>query len=218
MSKTLLQNNLAAYVEQHAITKIHPLILGMYNKAVKDIKASYNTPLSQLQLIYMLCKLKQPNKIIEVGFFRGLTSVTMSLASSKDTKIDLLDITKEYSQDYQYYWEKSGLNSKANLYINKASNTLEKMLETKSLTYDFGYIDANKSEYLTYYKLLLKLIKPSGIILIDNILWKGKVVNNNNPDKMTKSIQMLNNYIKEDQNVTSYLLPIEDGLYLIQKK
>lgn len=219
MFKTLFNDELTEYIAKHSTPKIHPLIRDMHKKVMEDTKSQYNTPLSQLQFIYLICKLKQPNKILEIGFFRGLASITMSLASNHNTKIDLLDITNKYAENYQYYWEKSNLNNKATIYIDKATNTLKKMIrDDKSSKYDLIYIDANKSEYPIYYKLALELTKPNGIILIDNVLWKGEITNNKNPNKITKSIQTLNNDIKNDMSVTSCLIPIEDGLYIIQKK
>ena len=219
MSKTLLSKPIAEYIDAHSCAKTPNLLKEIYEKAMQDEKAGYNTPLSQLQFMYMLCKIANPQKILEVGVFRGLGSVAMCLGSSETTKLTLLDTTDQYLLDYKDYWAPAGLNAKANLLIGRAENTLNQLIKNaQSGTYDFSYIDANKSDYPLYYELVLQLTKPGGIILIDNVLWKGEVINYQTQNKITKSMQLLNEIIKKDTQVESIILPIQDGLYFLRKK
>lgn len=219
MSHTLFTEAIVEYIDAHSCSKAHKLLQELYNQAMKDEKSGYNTTLSQLQFIYMLCKIANPQKILEVGVFRGLGSVAMCLGSSETAKLTLLDITDQYLLNYKDYWQRSRLSHKSNLIIGKAKDSLNRLIEIgESKTYDFSYIDANKSDYLLYYELVLQLTKSGGIILIDNVLWKGEVVNCKTQNKMTKSIQRLNERIKQDTQVESIILPIQDGLYFLRKR
>jgi len=173
----------------------------------------------QGQFMAMLVKLMGAKKTIEVGVFTGYSSLVVALALPDDGKIVACDVNEEYTAIARRYWEKAGVANKIDLHLVPAIITLETLIakgETES--FDFAFIDANKSDYDRYYELCLQLIRPGGLIAIDNVLWYGKVADLEIQDNRTKIIRNLNEKIYLDDRVDVSLIPIGDGLTLAMKK
>ncbi len=143
----------------------------------------------------------------------------MALALPQDGESIACDIRTEFTDIAKRYWEKAGVHHKINLRIAPAVETLDQLLaDNQAGSFDFSFIDADKINYLNYYERCLKLIRPGGLIAIDNVLWSGRVLDKKTDDVDTQAIRELNKTLHQDQRVALSLLPIGDGLTLALKK
>ena len=173
----------------------------------------------EANFLSLLVKLMQAKNVLEIGTFTGYATLHMAMALQKDGKITTCDINRDYTNIAKQYWQQAGVDHKITLKLAPAEETLRTLLETnKQETFDFAFIDANKSEYLTYYELCYQLVKPGGIIAIDNVLWHGNVIDENCQDNMTNAIRETNLKLFSDTNVDISMLNIGDGLLLALKK
>ena len=174
---------------------------------------------AQGALIQMICSIGQFTKCIEIGVFTGYSSICIAEGMAKNGKLFALDKSKEFTHIAEKYWDKLKLNNKIELLLGNAKDTLDNFISSNlENTFDFVFIDADKSNYLDYYEKSLKLIRSGGIIIIDNTIWKGKVLDENDNSSSTKSIKLLNNFIAKDERVDHCLISIYDGMTLCIKK
>ncbi len=172
----------------------------------------------QGQFMSLLVQLMGAKKTLEVGVFTGYSSLAIALALPPDGRIIACDVSDEYTQIARRYWEKAGIAHKIDLRIAPALETLDKLIaggETES--FDFAFIDADKSTYNDYYERCLQLVRPGGLIAIDNVLWSGQVAENEVQDNRTNKIRALNEKLHQDTRVNLSLVPIADGLTLAMK-
>jgi predicted O-methyltransferase YrrM len=140
------------------------------------------------------------------------------LALPADGKVIACDIDEEYTAIARRYWQKAGVADKINLHLAPALETLEKLIAAgEAETFDFAFIDADKSNYDNYYELALQLVRPGGLIAIDNVLWSGRVADPQVQDNRTNKIREFNQKLYQDQRVTLSMLAIADGLTLAMK-
>mgnify|MGYP001795461054 FL=1 len=173
----------------------------------------------QGQFMALLVQLMGAKKALEIGVFTGYSSLVVALALPTDGKMVACDISEEYTSIASRYWEQAGVRDKIDLRIAPAIETLDKLIaEGEADSFDFAFIDANKSSYDDYYEKALKLIRPGGLIVIDNVLWSGRVADSQIQDNRTKKIRALNEKIHQDQRVTISMVPITDGLTLARRK
>ena len=173
----------------------------------------------QGQFMQLLIKLMGANNTIEIGVFTGYSSLCVALALPLDGKIIACDISTKYTDIAKKYWKDANVRDKIDLRIGPALDTLQKLIDKGlSNTFDFSFIDADKINYDNYYELSLKLLRPGGLIAIDNVLWSGDVVDERINDIDTESIRSLNKKIYIDKRVDISILPIGDGLTLALKK
>ena len=173
----------------------------------------------QGQFMQLLIKLMGAKNTIEIGVFTGYSSLCVALALPLDGKIIACDISTKYTDIAEKYWKDANVRDKIDLRIGPALDTLQKLIDKGlSNTFDFSFIDADKINYDNYYELSLKLLRPGGLIAIDNVLWSGDVVDERINDIDTESIRSLNKKIYIDKRVDISILPIGDGLTLALKK
>ena len=173
----------------------------------------------QGQFMQLLIKLMGAKKTIEVGVFTGYSSLCVALALPVDGKIIACDISTKYTDIAEKYWKDAKVRNKIDLKIGPAINTLQQLIDNGlSNTFDFTFIDADKINYDNYYELCLKLLRPGGLIAIDNVLWSGDVVDERINDIDTESIRSLNKKLHIDSRVDISIVPIGDGLTLALKK
>lgn len=128
-------------------------------------------------------------------------------------------MSEEYTSIGKKYWNKAGVSEKIDLRIAPAVDTLQSLLDdNQTESFDFVYIDADKMNYLNYYKLSSQLVRPGGFIFVDNVLWQGAVADPNDNDEATVAIREVNEYIKNDQTFDISLLTIGDGVFICRKK
>lgn len=173
----------------------------------------------QGQFMALLVQLLGATKTLEVGVFTGYSSLCVALALPQNGKIVACDVSEEYTSIARRYWEAAGVAHKIDLRIAPALETLDELLATgHAETFDFAFIDADKANYERYYERSLQLIRPGGLIAIDNVLWSGQVADPKIQDNRTKVIRALNEKLHQDERVTLSLVPIADGLTLALKR
>lgn len=172
----------------------------------------------QGQFIALLVQLMGAKKTLEVGVFTGYSALAVALALPKDGKVVACEMSQEYGAIAYHWWQQAGVAEKIDLHIAPAQETLNQLLAAgEASTFDFVFIDADKSNYDNYYEQALKLLRPGGLIAIDNVLWSGRVADPQVQDNRTKKIRALNQKLHQDQRVSLSLIPIGDGLTLALK-
>jgi predicted O-methyltransferase YrrM len=172
----------------------------------------------QGQFMSLLVQLMGAKKTLEVGVFTGYSTLAVALALPEDGRIIACDVSEEYTQIARRYWQKAGIAHKIDLRIAPALATLDKLIadgETES--FDFAFIDADKSTYDDYYERCLQLVRPGGLIGIDNVLWSGRVAESEVQDNRTNKIRALNEKLHQDTRINLSVVPIADGLTLAMK-
>jgi caffeoyl-CoA O-methyltransferase len=173
----------------------------------------------QGQFMALLVELSRAEKVLEVGVFTGYSSTCLALALPAAGRITACDISDEYTTVARRYWRQAGVADKIDLHIGPASETLDSLIAAGHAgSYDMAFIDADKTSYHDYYEQALILLRPSGLLLLDNMLWSGKVADAAVDDADTLAIRHLNAKIHADERVTISLLPIADGLTLVLKR
>lgn len=172
----------------------------------------------QGQFMALLVKLINAKRIIEVGVFTGYSSLCMAKAMADEGKIIACDMSEQWTNMAKPYWEEAGISHKIDLRLAPALDTLVKLSdEGQNGQFDLIFIDADKENYLHYYEQGLKLLRTGGLMLIDNILWSGRVADDTVNDAPTNAIRALNKLIPKDDRVMSSLLTVSDGLTLVYK-
>lgn len=170
---------------------------------------------AQGRFLKLMVELSGAKRILELGTFTGYSAVWMAEGLPEDGHIDTLELNDELEELILEGFEKAGVAHKIDLHIGDCKDTLK----TLEGPYDLVYIDANKREYPEYYELVFDLVRPGGLILADNVLWDGKVYEEELPDDaQTTAIIAFNDIIAKDPRVESVILPLRDGLNIIRKK
>jgi predicted O-methyltransferase YrrM len=174
----------------------------------------------QGQLMGLLVQILGAKKCLEVGVFTGYSALAVALNLPDDGKLIACDVSEEFTAIASKYWQQAGVNAKIDLRIAPALDTLDRLLAAgEAETFDFAFIDADKNNYAAYYDRCLQLMRPGGLILIDNVLWSGRVADPAmDDDKRTQAIKQLNQQIYHDDRVQISLIPIGDGLTIARKK
>lgn len=173
----------------------------------------------QGQFMALLAKLTGATRCIEVGVFTGYSSLAVALALPPDGRIVACDISPEYTAVARRYWAEAGVADRIDLRLAPALETLDALLAGGGeATYDFGFIDADKGGYADYYERLLRLLRPGGLIAVDNTLWDGRVAEAGNDEPDTLAIRAFNERLRDDERVDLSLVPIGDGLTLARKR
>ena len=170
------------------------------------------------KLMEMLSGMIQPSNILEIGAFTGYSAICLAKGLKEGGMLDSLELNDELEDLILQAHEKAGLADRITLHIGDAKQTL-KTLKEQGKMYDLVFIDANKREYPAYYELVFDMVRQGGYILADNVLWDGKVYQENVPqDAQTQGIFKFNEIVKEDPRVENVIIPLRDGMNLIRKK
>ncbi|WP_299392132.1 class I SAM-dependent methyltransferase [Pelagibius sp.] len=173
----------------------------------------------QGQFMALLVRLLGAKRCIEVGTFTGYSALAVALALPPEGRIVACDVNAETAAVAKRYWQEAGVDKKIDLRLAPAVETLEALLANgEAGTYDFAFIDADKSNYDSYYELSLQLLRPGGLIAIDNVLWGGDVLDLDRTDSDTLAIRAINTKVSGDSRVHCSLIPIGDGLMLARKQ
>jgi len=178
------------------------------------VSAMQSSP-EESQFITLLIKLLGAKKVLEVGTFTGYTTLWIAMNMPNDGKIITCDIDTKWKDIGHKYWEEANVLNKIDFRLGPAIETMDKLLEDGNQNiFDFIFIDADKENYINYYERALKLIRPGGIVAVDNVLWMGSVINEKNQGDDVNTIRRLNKIIHNDPRVTMSMLPVGDGLTL----
>ncbi len=169
----------------------------------------------QGKILEMISKMIQPEKILELGTYTGYSAICLAKGMKENGTLHTIEINDELEDFILKYFKKAGIENKAILHIGDAKSIIKKINEK----FDLVFIDADKREYLIYYNTVFDYVNTGGFILVDNVLWSGKVIEMETPDdEYTKGIFDFNNFIKNDERIEKVILPLRDGLTLIRKK
>lgn len=181
--------------------------------------ASMQIAPEQGQLMGLLARLINARRAIEIGVFTGYSSLSLALAMPDDGRLIACDINPETTQTARRYWQEAGVEQKIELRLAPALQTLDALLaDGQQESFDLVFIDADKRNYRQYYERALELLRPGGLVMLDNTLWSGKVADPSVQDETTVAIRELNTYLKNDDRIWLSLLPVGDGLSLAIKK
>ncbi|MFZ5868765.1 MAG: class I SAM-dependent methyltransferase [Thermodesulfobacteriota bacterium] len=173
----------------------------------------------QGQFMALLIRLIGAKRAIEIGVYTGYSSLWTALALPSNGKLIACDMSKQWTDVARRYWKEAGVDEKIDLRLGPALDTLDRLLaEGRAGSFDFAFIDADKENYDAYYERCLKLMRPGGLIAIDNTLWDGRVTAPDPRDDETLAIDALNSKLRKDSRIDLSLVPIGDGLTLVWKR
>ena len=209
-----ITKHLQDYILKHGL-KLHPVQKEIinHNLSLGDSKRM-QISISQCQFLHLIIKVSRIRKVLEIGTFTGLSTLSMSLALPDEGEIIALDKDKKTNKIAVNFFKKANQNHKIKTIIKPA---LESLIKIRNEKFDLVFIDADKMNYKKYYKISLDLLNKGGLIIIDNVLWHGEVVDKNINDKYTKSIRELNDLISKDKKVEKIIVPFGDGMTVCRK-
>jgi len=167
----------------------------------------------------MLVSLIGARRCIELGTFTGYSSLAVALALPADGRIVCCDVSEEWTSVARRYWSEAGVADRVELRLGPALETLDELIAGgASGTFDFAFIDASKREYPEYHERILRLLRQGGLALYDNVLWEGGVIDDAMTDADTVGVRRLNDRLVGDERVSISMIPVADGLTLVQKR
>ena len=204
-----INDKLQQYIDNFSL-KLNPIQQEIieHNNTLGDIKRM-QVATSQCHFLHLIIKISNIENVLEIGTFTGLSALSISLALPEDGKLIALDKNTETNKVALNFFKKAKQDHKITTIIKPA---LESLDEFKNQKFDMIFIDADKMNYKEYYEKSLKLIKKNGLIIIDNVLWHGEVVDEDNDDKFTINIREFNKYVSNDKRVEQIIIPLGDGM------
>ena len=204
-----INDKLQQYIDNFSL-KLNPIQQEIidHNNTLGDIKRM-QVATSQCHFLHLIIKTSNIKNVLEIGTFTGLSALSISLALPEDGKLIALDKNAETNKVALNFFKKAKQDHKITTIIKPA---LESLDEFKNQKFDMIFIDADKMNYKEYYEKSLKLIKKSGLIIIDNVLWHGEVADEDNDDKFTVNIREFNKYVSNDKRVEQIIVPLGDGM------
>jgi caffeoyl-CoA O-methyltransferase len=204
------------YIEKFSYS-LHPIQKEIisYNESLGDIK-KMQIAVSQCHFLELIIKISNSKKILEVGTFTGLSTLSMSLALPDDGNIISLDKNIESNKIATNFFKKANQEKKIKTIIKSALESIAELKKEKNF-FDIVFIDADKDNYKKYYDSTFELTKKNGLIIIDNVLWHGEVADKNNNEKYTNIIRDFNEYVKNDKKTEQVIIPLGDGFTVCRK-
>lgn len=196
-----------------------PVLKRLREETAKHPRGGMQISPEQGQFMQLLTKLMGARRCVEVGVFTGYSSLCVALALPADGHILACDVSEEFTTVARRYWKEAGVEQKIELKLAPALETLDGQLKVgEAGSYDLAFIDADKSNYSGYYERILKLLRPGGLVLVDNVLWDGAVIDKKDKSEDTVAIRAFNEALQRDERVDLSMLPIGDGLTLARKR
>ena len=220
MSRTsfLLSQTLAGYYGEVAFRE-PPLLAALRRETEALPEAQMQIAPEQGRLLWLLAKLMGAQRAIEVGVFTGYSGFCVASALPADGYLLACDINAEWTAIARRYWRQGDVADKVELRLAPALETLQAELASgQGGSYDFAFIDADKTNYLAYYEHCLQLLRPGGLVAVDNVLWGGRVADAKANDADTRALRAFNQQLAQDERVEFCMVPIADGLSLCRKR
>lgn len=209
----LVSEALEQYVAQHS-SKEEPLLAELSRETHLKIQMPQMVSGNlQGQFLTMFSTLLKPARILEIGTFTGYSAICLAQGLTANGILYTLDINEELAPMCARYFEKAGLGDK----IKHLTGNALQIIPSLNEVFDLVFIDADKINYSNYYQLVFDMVKPGGYIIADNVLWSGKVLDEKK-DKDTLAIHQFNEMVASDKRVTNFILPLRDGLNIVQKR
>jgi predicted O-methyltransferase YrrM len=217
-STAWLSPELLDYIRSVSVEE-HPVLADLREETAQLEDAIMQISPEQGNFMQLLVRLMGARRCIEVGVFTGYSSLSVALALPENGLIQTFDISEEWTSVARRYWEKAGVEEKVHLTLGRADKGLQSLVDKgEDETYDFAFIDADKTSYPVYFELCLTLLRKGGLILFDNTLWSQRVIDPDDHDADTVAIRNINQQIMADDRVWQSLLPLSDGVTLVTKK
>ena len=215
-SNLVITKEIENYINNHSLelTSVQKEIIS-YNDSLGDIKRM-QISISQCHFLHLIVKIANAKRILEIGTFTGLSALTMSLSLPSDGKLVTIDKNVERNKIASNFFKAAKQENKINTIIAPALESIIN-LKKKNQEFDLVFIDADKENYKNYYNQSLDIIKKNGLIIVDNVLWRGEVVDEKKQDKLTTIIRAFNSYIKKDKRTENLIIPIGDGFAICRK-
>lgn len=216
MSRQLpLDERLYRYLVDHSVRE--PAVLReLREETAKLPMAMMQIGPDQGQFMGLLAKLIGAKRCLEVGIFTGYSSLAVALALPEDGSIVAMDVSEEWTAIARRYWQQAGVADRIELRIAPAIETLAALPAAR--TFDFAFVDADKVSYRAYYDALLPRLRPNGLLVFDNVLWMGQVLDTQSPSEDTRALQALNDHLATDTRVQAVMISVSDGLTIVRKK
>lgn len=220
MSKNPFDHQEDLYDYLKSVSLREPEILKNLREETQSLpESSMQISPDQGQFMSLLVRLLKARKTLEIGTFTGYSSLSIALALPADGKIVACDVSDEWTSIARKYWKQAGVETKIDLRISPAAETLDTLLaEGHENSFDFAFIDADKASYEIYFEKCLQLVRQGGLIAIDNVFWGGRILDPEIQTKEAKSIRSLNEKLHTDDRIELSMLPVGDGLTLAWKK
>ena len=211
-----INENLEKYIRENSYD-LHPVQKDIieYNNSLGDQK-KMQISVTQSYFFQFLIKTNSIKNILEIGTFTGFSALAMALSLPKDGKITCLDKNEQTSKKAISFFKKANVENLIEVKIGPALKTLDE-IKKRNIFFDMIFIDADKENYQNYYNSCFDLIKNTGFILIDNVLWHGDVADPNKNDKLTNILRDFNSFIKKDDRIHKTILPLGDGITICRK-
>ena len=201
------------YLEQH-VTPMDEVLNDLYRETyLHEMNPRMMSGPVQGRFLQLLCQLMRPARVLEIGTFTGFSTICMARGMAADSLLTTIEANKEVEGIIRKYLAKAGVEDRVQLIIGDA----KAVIPTLEGGFDLVFIDADKLSYPTYYDLVIDKVNLGGVILADNVLWEGKVLNVNTKERDTRAIQAFNDKVQNDPRVENVLLPLRDGLMMIRK-
>ena len=215
-SNIVISKEIENYINNHSLklTAVQKEIIS-YNNSLGDIKRM-QISISQCHFLHLIVKITNIKKILEIGTFTGLSALTMSLSLPSDGRLVSLDKNAERNKIAYNFFKKAKQEKKIRTILGPALESISN-LKKRIQKFDLVFIDADKENYKNYYNQSLDLIEKNGLIIIDNVLWRGEVVDSKKQDKLTTIIREFNSYINKDKRTENLIIPVGDGLSVCRK-
>ena len=216
--RLVVNDDIHQYILDHSLREPEVLVR-LRAETARQPHATMQIGPEQGQLMGLLAKLIGAKRCIEIGVFTGYSALVVALALPEDGKIVACDVNEEWTSIGRRFWKEAGVDHKIDLRLQPALRTLDSLIAVgESGNFDFAFIDADKPNYDAYYERVLQLLRAGGLILIDNVLWSGKVVDPDAKDAETMAFKNLNAKLHKDERVDVSLLGIGDGVTLVRKR
>ncbi len=215
-SNISINKEIEEYINNHSLklNSVQKEII-LYNERLGEIKRM-QIAVSQCHFLHLIIKISKIKKILEIGTFTGLSTLSMSLALPKDGRLIALDKNQETNKIALNFFKKAKQDNKIQTIIRPALESL-KIFKDQNEKFDLVFIDADKENYKIYYEEALNLINQDSLIIIDNVLWHGEVADKRKNDRLTISIREFNSYVNSDKRTENLIIPVGDGLTVCRK-
>ena len=205
------------YVEQVGARE-HPALRHCREETASLPNANMQIAPEQGAFLALLAKLVGARQTLEIGTFTGYSALSVALALPEGGRVIALDVSKDYTDRARRYWKEAGMDGRIELRLGPGLDSLDRMIAANEGPFDMAFIDADKSNYDAYYERALRLLRPGGVIALDNMLWSGAVADPAIGDPDTSALRALNAKIQADERVDMALATIADGVMLARKR
>jgi predicted O-methyltransferase YrrM len=213
-----IDDRLHAYLLESGLRE-HPAQRRLREETDRLPDASMRSSAEQVALLQLLIELLEAKRVLEVGCFTGYGTLGMALALPADGRLTTFDVNERWAGIGRRYWREAGVEDRIDLRLGLALDSLDALLAGgQTGAFDLVYVDADKKTYDAYYERALALVRPGGIVALDNVLWNGSVADPEDRGRQTEALRTLNAKIRDDGRVSMCLAPIGDGLMLARKR